>query len=113
MGGGPGDSGIDRYPLVSPAQVGDTWDNNATPRLPVFLWEVPSTGNVVAIEARDGGFSLWRTGDQGAAGDGTMHTWCASAASELGTRTGTAYRLGASTNYAVAVDDVEYIGWKS
>jgi hypothetical protein len=112
LGGGGGgtpdagdvDSGVDQLPALRENARLQTYGNTNDVRLPVFLWEVRRTGLVVAVETSAAGFSLWRAGDQGAAGSAT-HTWCASAANDEATLVGSAYENGA--NHYVAVDDVD------
>ena len=105
-GGGSGNGGwFDSLPVVSP----NTLVRTAGPArsVPVRLWEVPNSGRLFAVDVRDGGFSIWRNGDNGNVGNLSSGSfqWCSSAVNESSTLLGNAYRDNANTY--VSVDDFD------
>lgn len=97
-----GDGGVSAYPSAAATRTLQTYGETA--RRPVFLWQEPQGGPLVAIESReDKSITVWINPQAFTRGVLPSRTWCASAGNEASNLLGTAAALSA-TSFGINVD---------
>lgn len=106
-GGGVLDAGPawNTLPPFRPSRTTQTWGEPVV-RTPVLLWSVPGQGRLFVVETRDGGFSLWRDGNNFAIGTlgppASQETrWCSGAVSAETTLIGHNQLVGAAASVSI------------